>query len=153
MNQLEAITMADRIVCMNAGRIEQVGTANDLYARPSTTFVAGFIGSPPINMVDARHALISAPDGAVQVGIRPEALSPAETGVPGQIVHVEPMGRETLVTCTTELGALRFLEATSIPVWKEGDTVSLRMTEGSGICFGGNGHRIGGTATLERAGA
>ena len=147
-DQLEAITMADRIVCMNAGRIEQVGTAVDLYARPSTTFVAGFIGSPPINLIDGGHALILAPEGTAQVGIRPEALAPSETGVKGQVAHIEPMGRETLVTCTTPLGPLRFIEAASKTHWNDGDMLMLGMAEGSGICFDRNGQRIDGSATL-----
>ncbi len=50
-DQIEATTMADRIICMRAGRIEQVGTPDDLYLRPSSLFVAGFIGSPPINLI------------------------------------------------------------------------------------------------------
>ena len=148
-DQLEATTMADRIVCMNAGRIEQVGSALDLYARPSTTFVAGFIGSPPINMVSAMEAF-SAPAGTSQIGIRPEALSPAETGIDAAIGHVEPMGRETLITCRTPLGPLRFIEATSQTGWREGDTLALGLTQGAAICFGPDGRRIEGTATLER---
>src|SRR5271169_2521466 len=51
-DQIEATTMADRIICMRAGRIEQIGTPDDLYRRPQSLFIAGFIGSPPINMVN-----------------------------------------------------------------------------------------------------
>ena len=61
-DQIEATTMADRIICMRAGRIEQIGTPDDLYLRPSSLFVAGFIGSPPINLIAGE-----AGDGTVSV--------------------------------------------------------------------------------------
>src|SRR5215472_14992074 len=61
-DQIEATTMADRIVVMNAGRVEQEGSAKDLYERPQTLFVAGFVGAPPINLFDARAA-----DGTITV--------------------------------------------------------------------------------------
>ena len=54
-DQLEALTMADRLVVLNGGRIEQVGTPMQVYARPATVFVAGFIGSPAMNLIDARY--------------------------------------------------------------------------------------------------
>ena len=62
-DQIEATTMADRIICMRAGRIEQIGTPDDLYRRPESLFIASFIGSPPINMISGE-----ARDGAVCVG-------------------------------------------------------------------------------------
>ena len=62
-DQIEATTMADRIICMSKGRIEQIGTAEDLYQRPDSLFVAGFIGSPPINLIAGDAA-----QGQVRVG-------------------------------------------------------------------------------------
>jgi inositol-phosphate transport system ATP-binding protein len=62
-DQIEATTMADRIICLRAGRIEQIGLPDDLYRRPQSLFIAGFIGSPPINMISGQ-----AENGAVQVG-------------------------------------------------------------------------------------
>ncbi len=119
-DQIEATTMADRIICMRAGRIEQVGTPDDLYLRPSGLFVAGFIGSPPINLIagQARNGTISVngaalpikgADGAVTVGLRPEHLSFAERGLPGRIIQLEPMGREALYVVDTEFGHIRVL--------------------------------------------
>jgi sn-glycerol 3-phosphate transport system ATP-binding protein len=83
-DQQEAMTLADRLVVMNSGRIEQVGTPMEVYGRPASLFVAEFIGSPPMNIVPAA----AAPDLArlagakpdMQIGIRPEALQPAEDG-------------------------------------------------------------------------
>ena len=62
-DQIEATTMADRIVCMRGGRIEQVGTPDDLYLRPESLFIASFIGSPPVNLIRGEAA-----DGAVRAG-------------------------------------------------------------------------------------
>lgn len=109
--------MADKIVVMQGGRIEQVGAPLDLYDRPVNTFVASFIGSPSMNMVagrvadrdgarvvDAGDAILPLPrDCAVEVGrevtygIRPEALRAGGTGLSGTVAVVEPTGSETHV--------------------------------------------------------
>src|SRR3954447_8040757 len=103
-DQIEATTMADRVICMSKGRIEQIGTAEDLYQRPDSVFVASFIGSPPINMVRGqadrgRVAIGSATFGAsgdvlgeIIVGIRPEALSLGAGPLSGRIEDREPHG-------------------------------------------------------------
>jgi sn-glycerol 3-phosphate transport system ATP-binding protein len=92
-DQLEAMTLADRLVVMNAGRIEQIGPPLEVYERPASTFVAGFIGSPPMNFLAGRAAAgrVVLPDGTalavesrhegpVTLGIRPEALLPDPGG-------------------------------------------------------------------------
>ena len=162
-DQIEATTMADRVVCMNAGRIEQVGTAEDLYARPDTLFVAGFIGAPPMNRMPARaearrltvgqaRLAVDGAEGAVTVGLRPEALHAAEAGLPGRVVSVEPMGREALYAADTPAGVLHFLEAGAQPRLREGDVVALRFAPGDTILFDAEGRRIpGATAALEPA--
>ncbi len=119
-DQIEAMTMADRIVVMHDGRVEQVGTPLELYDRPANTFVAGFIGSPAMNFLDAKmhrngagpvavlpggqHLPLttgaSAGEGApIRIGIRPEhfELAPADVGVPAEVQVVEPTGAETFV--------------------------------------------------------
>ncbi|MGR3805096.1 ABC transporter ATP-binding protein [Marinibacterium profundimaris] len=118
-DQVEAMTLADRIAIMRDGRIEQLGTPDELYARPVNTFVAQFIGSPSMNLlpgtVDADGRLTldgiegaggrlpgSVRPGAVTVGIRPPDLKPT-TGapdgltIPGQVEIVERLGHEALV--------------------------------------------------------
>ncbi|MEY4985078.1 MAG: hypothetical protein RIR62_3344, partial [Pseudomonadota bacterium] len=70
-DQVEAMTMADKIVVLNAGRIEQVGSPLDLYHRPANVFVAGFIGSPRMNLIGGAEA---ARHGAATIGVRPEHL-------------------------------------------------------------------------------
>ncbi len=145
-DQIEATTMADRIICMRAGRIEQVGTPDDLYLRPSGLFVAGFIGSPPINLIagQARDGAISVngtalpisgADGAVTVGLRPEHLSFSEQGVPGRVTHLEPMGREILYVVETELGPVRILQQGHAGAHPAGDAVRIgfRPSELAGV--------------------
>ena len=113
-DQIEAMTMADKIVVMQKGRIEQMGSPLDVYDRPANLFVAGFIGSPSMNFLEGvvRHrdgavvaeiADTTVPlaqgglaDGQVVVlGVRPEHLLPGDTGLSGQIAVVEPTGAET----------------------------------------------------------
>ncbi|MBL8832310.1 MAG: sn-glycerol-3-phosphate ABC transporter ATP-binding protein UgpC [Rhodospirillales bacterium] len=127
-DQIEAMTMADKIVVMNHGRIEQAGTPLELYDRPANIFVAGFIGSPAMNMlagrisqgafVDAsgtRWPLPSghrAKDGAeVIYGIRPEHLRLDPDGIAARVHVVEPTGSETQVLMrvgeATLMGAFR----------------------------------------------
>jgi multiple sugar transport system ATP-binding protein len=120
-DQVEAMTMADRIVVMHDGIVEQVGTPLELYDRPANTFVAGFIGSPAMNFLEGtlrrngggpsldtgKGTPVRLPDGApgqdgqkVIFGIRPEHLAMAEGGADtlgGQVIVVEPTGAETQV--------------------------------------------------------
>src|SRR5687767_8352620 len=110
-DQVEAMTMADRIAVMNEGRIEQLGEPLELYDRPANLFVAQFIGSPAMNVFDgifrgncvealgARWPCTAkAQEGqALTYGIRPEHLSFSTDGIPAEIEVVEPMGAETEV--------------------------------------------------------
>jgi multiple sugar transport system ATP-binding protein len=112
-DQIEAMTMADKIVVMRDGRIEQMGAPLELFDRPANTFVAGFIGSPAMNLlkgvaqgggVRVDDAMLPLPDGAtlkdgqeVVYGVRPEHFQIAENGFPARVVVVEPTGSETTV--------------------------------------------------------
>jgi multiple sugar transport system ATP-binding protein len=121
-DQIEAMTMADRIVVLQDGRVEQVGTPLELYDRPSNLFVAGFIGSPAMNLVRGQMrrrdsaVWVEAEGGArlpvacpanghegqeVVYGYRPEELSlgAAGDGVPAKILVIEPTGADTHVYC------------------------------------------------------
>ena len=95
-DQVEAMTLADKIVVLRDGRVEQVGSPMDLYNDPDNLFVAGFIGSPAMNFLDA--TLFDLPDEAKTVGLRPEAISLTETGkISGEISHLEHLGADTNV--------------------------------------------------------
>src|SRR5918911_4542595 len=94
-DQVEAMTLAQRMMVMNAGRVEQIGSPLDVYARPASTFVAGFIGSPPMNLIPRELQ-----GRKVLFGIRPEHLAPCEPGeamLSADIDLVEPLGADTLV--------------------------------------------------------
>lgn len=91
--------MADKIVVLNAGRIEQVGSPMELYDRPATVFVAGFIGSPRMNLIDGAAA---GEAGVATYGIRPEhlRLSPEGGRWAGVVRHVERLGADSIVHLT-----------------------------------------------------
>ncbi|MFN3144344.1 MAG: ABC transporter ATP-binding protein [Paracoccaceae bacterium] len=116
-DQVEAMTMADRIVIMKDGHIQQVGTPSEVYHKPANTFVARFIGAPAMNMLpgrvngagvtlDAGGAVAvpaHLPEGReVVVGVRPEDLFPGDAGaiIEGPVVVQEPLGHETLIYVT-----------------------------------------------------
>jgi multiple sugar transport system ATP-binding protein len=104
-DQVEAMTLADKIVVLNAGRVEQVGSPMELYNRPANLFVAGFIGSPQMNFIEAGR--IGRSDAAT-IGIRPEhtTLSRESGEWQGKIVHVEHLGADTIVYLESEKAGL-----------------------------------------------
>jgi multiple sugar transport system ATP-binding protein len=92
-DQVEAMTLADKIVVLNKGRVEQVGAPLDLYNKPASLFVAGFIGSPQMNFITGDFA---AQRGATTVGLRPENLKVQAGGaLQGTLRHAEKLGNET----------------------------------------------------------
>ena len=143
-DQIEAMTMADKIVVMQDGRIEQMGTPLELYDQPNNTFVAGFIGSPSMNLLEGTvrrgdglavevngHRLpldaeYPVEDGqTVLYGIRPEHLNIADSGFPVQVAVVEPTGSETLIVMRANETEIVVV----LPDWqqfKPGQTVHLR---------------------------
>jgi multiple sugar transport system ATP-binding protein len=115
-DQIEAMTMADKIVVMNAGKVEQIGSPLDLYDNPANLFVAGFIGSPAMNFLPGKVTAegiavgrgIDLPNNVknrldhgrdVLVGVRPEHLAVDAGGVPAEVVVVEPTGADTQIFC------------------------------------------------------
>jgi sn-glycerol 3-phosphate transport system ATP-binding protein len=117
-DQLEAMTLADLLVVMNAGRIEQIGPPLEIYERPATTFVATFIGAPPMNLIHATASEaaglapgIPLPEGGV-IGVRPDELVLADPDVrPAAglaldfaVTAIERIGPECLVYGTPEIG-------------------------------------------------
>ena len=104
-DQVEAMTLADKIVVLSAGAVEQVGSPMELYNRPANLFVAGFIGSPAMNLIDAERL---GEAGAKTIGIRPEHVSLSrESGEwQGKVVHVEHLGADTIVYLESEKAGL-----------------------------------------------
>ncbi len=112
-DQVEAMTMADRIIVMNGGRIEQIGTPNEIYEHPASTFVASFMGAPPMNLLNAQvangrvtlaggqvvpEAGANGHAGAITVGIRPEDVIPsAEGDLAFNVDIIEELGAQRLL--------------------------------------------------------
>jgi multiple sugar transport system ATP-binding protein len=159
-DQIEAMTMADKIVVMRDGRVSQQGSPLELYDRPGNTFVAGFIGSPAMNLIEGvvgEHGdrfefeglslPLAARQGAqagrrVVLGIRPENLVLAETGIPAKVVVVEPTGSETHVIL--RVGSR---EVTQVfrdrPGLRPGDSVTLSVAPRATHLFAADtGNRI-----------
>ncbi|MFN8899506.1 MAG: sn-glycerol-3-phosphate import ATP-binding protein UgpC [Pseudomonadota bacterium] len=140
-DQVEAMTLAQRMIVMNAGRIEQIGTPEEVYLRPQTTFVAGFIGSPPMNLLEGRAdgsrftiggttlpLPASAPRaGALVLGTRPEHLEVDAAGTWSMTIEMQEMlGAERLLhghvgeaSCTVRVPG-------TLAVARNGDTLRLR---------------------------
>jgi sn-glycerol 3-phosphate transport system ATP-binding protein len=94
-DQVEAMTLAQRMIVMNGGRAEQIGAPLEVYAKPATVFVAGFIGAPPMNLLPQ-----SGPNEGKILGVRPEHLEPcaeAESMLAIDVDLIEPLGGDTLV--------------------------------------------------------
>jgi len=163
-DQIEAMTMADKIVVMNEGRVEQMGTPLELYDRPANIFVAGFIGSPSMNFLPATVVLanspaLKTPEGVelpvdacptltgrseVTYGIRPEHLELGETGIPAEVVVVEPTGSETQLYVTVGGRDVVVVLRDRADV-RPGEKIWLRPRKGSAHLFDPNsGARITG---------
>ena len=164
-DQVEAMTLADRIVVMNNGRIEQVGAPLDLYERPLNLFVAGFIGSPSMNLLSGHllrggngRSKITLPGGTsfeadpapsdlsgpVTIGIRPEHIrlgAESEVMLEGQAVVVEMLGSDTFVhvRCGDQTVVVRDSMARRM---HRGDTVKLSWAEHDSHLFDANGKRV-----------
>jgi multiple sugar transport system ATP-binding protein len=146
-DQVEAMTLGDRIAVMKEGVVQQFGTPDDIYARPATRFVAEFIGSPAMNMIPATRtgngasamgvdlALDDAQQAALRqgtakdltYGLRPEALHFADEGLPGTLLMTEPTGPETYAQVETAVGILT-LRVPGLLITSPGQNVHLRWS-------------------------
>ena len=145
-DQVEAMTLGDRLVVMNEGRIEQVGTPLEVYERPASLFVAGFIGSPPMNSFDARLGedrasvlvdgvrlplaapLAAAPGAAVVAGMRPEHLqSVADGPLTLAVDWVEMLGADTIAHGRIAGGTRICVRLPGGTVVAEGDRLPLAV--------------------------
>ncbi|MBB4188515.1 ABC-type sugar transport system ATPase subunit [Sinorhizobium terangae] len=154
-DQIEAMTMADKIVVMRNGRVEQIGKPLELFDRPANTFVATFIGSPSMNLFEGeilngkfvmRGAALPLPAGhdgvvAKTYGIRPEHLSIRAEGVPATVVVVEPTGSEThvLVKLGDEDVTLLLRDRVEL---RPGQTIPIGPDLTKVHLFGGDGKRV-----------
>jgi multiple sugar transport system ATP-binding protein len=144
-DQVEAMTLADRVVVMNAGRIEQQGTPMELYLRPANRFVAGFIGSPGMNFLPVRvegEEAVTAAGGRLPTspgagtgdavaGVRPEDLSLAGLDAPlrGAVTLIEPMGAQTHLAVSHGESTL-WVAVAGMPSVQMGQEVGLGVARG-----------------------
>lgn len=172
-DQVEAMTMADRVIVFNEGKIEQVGSPEDIYARPATTFVASFVGSPEMNLMpctiyrDARRArlvidenfqlhgeapewLLSSHQNGV-LGLRPQELLVAESPrsqdtVLARVLMKEPMGAELYLH--VNFGRRLTVRSARQRHHELGDLVALDISQVTGHFFDEGGVRLGDIASL-----
>ncbi|MGH8162560.1 MAG: ABC transporter ATP-binding protein [Gammaproteobacteria bacterium] len=166
-DQVEAMTMADRIVVLNKGVVEQVGTPLELYHRPDNLFVAGFIGSPSMNffpvrvagpangalsleMTDGTVVSVSVPPGAppavgtsLTLGIRPEHLVLAEDGpLHGSVEIVEHLGADTLLHANGVAGANFIARVDDRVRVRAGDKMTVALSPGRASLFDAAGYAL-----------
>jgi len=151
-DQVEAMSMADRVVLIREGRIEQEGTPEDLYAKPATTFAARFIGTPGMNLVtlaDGPHgavvkgsaeALFAGRGAGLTLGVRPEHLRVGESGVPGTVTSCEYHGADTILTVRVGDETF-FVREPGQRAEAVGSEVRLQWNPGSLHLFGADGVR------------
>jgi len=140
-DQVEAMTLADRIVVLNAGRIEQVGSPMELYNKPDNLFVAGFIGSPQMNFVDGTR--IGDAD-AKTVGIRPEHISVSRDSGKwkGKVIHAEHLGADTILYVETEAAGLITVRLFGEHHYNEDDVIFITPDDGKVHRFDASGKAI-----------
>ncbi len=137
-DQVEAMTMADKIVVLNAGNIEQVGSPLELYRSPRNLFVAGFIGSPKMNFIEGAEA---AKHGASTIGIRPEHIGISKTAGDwkGKVGVAEHLGADTFLHVHTDnLGTINVRASGEVGI-HHGDTVYLTPDPSKLHRFGAEG--------------
>jgi ABC-type sugar transport system ATPase subunit len=165
-DQIEAMTMADRIVVMRDGVVQQIGTTSDVYNRPANTFVAIFVGSPPMNLLSGR---LTAGDGGrrfdgpiaialdglgpinlagdeITLGIRPESVELTEAAdpaaLPGRVELIEAVGSDTFLSVVVADGVSVMARVPGDIRVQEGDCLHLRFPLGQLLMFDSSGNRI-----------
>jgi len=166
-DQVEAMTLADRIVVMNEGCIEQIGAPDEIYHRPATTFVGGFTGAPPMNFIDAGNLptatadALNLPPTVATIGLRPEKITLVEVDgdgadavagdgdgagaitarLRGTVVFTEPLGAHTIVHVRLDSGdTVTALETADAPA--PGAATAINFSVADAHRFDGHGNRV-----------
>ena len=151
-DHVEAMTLADRIAVMRAGRILQLATPREIYERPATSFVGAFLGSPRMNLLPAAvdgDAVVAGPfrlprpPGALparlEVGVRPEHVTLGNDGARGEVVAVEPLGAESHLIVKMTAGPDLRAHAPGFDARRRGDTVGVTIDVARAILFDADG--------------
>jgi sn-glycerol 3-phosphate transport system ATP-binding protein len=154
-DQTEAMGMADQIVLLRDGRVEQDAAPAEIYASPATTFAARFIGTPPMNLFPLDHngdgmvlrgtagpVLAPPVEGAAIGGIRPEHLRLAAAGIPAIVTDTEYVGADTVITCAAGVANL-LVRAPGLVILPEGTPVCLAFDEALHLFDSTSGRRTG----------
>ena len=142
-DQIEAMTLGDRIGVLDRGRLAQLGSARQLYEQPSSTVVAKRLGSPPINLLDPGVVVGSPPPGTTTVGVRPEDVRLGASGMPARVAAVEALGAENVVALEAQGTLLHALVAGEAGV-APGQVVHVELAPARLIWFDADGKRLGG---------
>ncbi|MEJ6394990.1 sn-glycerol-3-phosphate import ATP-binding protein UgpC [Gymnodinialimonas sp. 2305UL16-5] len=156
-DQVEAMTMADRIIVLNQGRIEQIGTPNEIYEHPASTFVASFMGAPPMNLLEAEAgqgrvtladgevvpgAAVNGHAGKITLGLRPEDVAPAPEGdLDFNVDIIEELGAQRLLH--GQVGGQAF--SVAVPKDQAAETGPMRLAVKPGAVHlfdAGHGRRL-----------
>ncbi|ESY46044.1 ABC transporter ATP-binding protein [Mesorhizobium sp. RSR380A] len=139
-DQVEAMTLADKIVVLNAGQIEQIGGPMELYNAPANEFVAGFIGSPKMNFIDGARL----GETAKTIGVRPEHLTvdPKSGAWKGTVVHAEHLGADTNLYLDCEKAGLITVRIFGVYDAEPGATLYATPEPGKTYRFGADGKTI-----------
>jgi multiple sugar transport system ATP-binding protein len=155
-DHVEAMTLADRIAVMRAGKLLQVATPREVYERPATSFVATFLGSPRVNLLSARlelDAIVAGPfrlpkprvplPARIAVGVRPEHLTLGDSGELGDVIAVEPLGAETHVVVRVGDCEVR-AQTRGFDTLRRGDRVRVAIASSRVMLFSadGDGERV-----------
>ncbi|MCW5750802.1 MAG: ABC transporter ATP-binding protein [Alphaproteobacteria bacterium] len=157
-DQVEAMTLADRMVLLNDGRVEQIGPPAELYRQPRNLFVAGFLGSPRMNLLEVQRGegglllpgggVIAhrgeVPGGRLTLGLRSEDLHPAsgEGVVRGEVTLVEELGETRLVHLRIGDGQSVIFRHRELPGPRPGEQIALDADPDRALLFDGNGERL-----------
>ena len=139
-DQIEAMTLADKIVVLRDGRVEQVGSPMELYNNPANRFVASFLGAPSMNFLD--RSVPGVPDGQT-IGLRPEYLRLSDAGTfGGTVTHVERLGGDTNLLVKTDQGERLTVRLFGQDPTKVGDAVKLAFDPARAFYFNAAQERI-----------
>lgn len=137
-DQHEAMTLADRIVIMNQGKVVQIGTPKEIYKKPANLFVAGFIGSPGMNLINGE---LASRHNATTIGVRPEDINISKTsnGIPASVEAIEYLGNESHIHLTIEKSTAIIMSIKSEFNLQSGDTIDIEFNAPNISCFDESG--------------
>jgi multiple sugar transport system ATP-binding protein len=140
-DQIEAMTLADKIGVLEHGRLVQLGTPKEVYTKPNSVYVAQRLGSPPMNLLPVGLLSQSSPSSAKQVGVRPENIRLGGDGKAAKVVQLEPLGSETVVVLEVEGRRVEALSDIGTR-WRVGQETKVSVLPHHHLYFDASGQRL-----------